>query len=245
MRLTRISLRRIAALLAAVIVAGCGLPSPPASPSASAAPISGFVVSRAQFEQAFPDRIPFYTYDGLVAELGSYPAFATTGDDATRRREVAAFLANVYHETNGLALVVEQNTAAYGNYCDASAPFGCPAGRAAYFGRGPVQLSWNYNYRAAGDVLGLDLLADPALVQRDPAVAWKTALWFWNTQAAEAADTSHDAMVGRRGFGETIRAFNGLLECDGGNPAQVQSRVNAYLRITALLGVTPGQDLSC
>lgn len=244
MRLTRNALRRIAALFAAVTVAGCGLPST-AFPPASATPVPAFVVSRAQFEQAFPDRIPFYTYDGLVAALGLYPAFATTGDDTTRRREAAAFLADVYHESAGLTFVVEQDTAAYGNYCDASASYGCPAGRAAYFGRGPAQLSWNYNYRAAGDALGVDLLADPALVQRDPAVAWKTALWFWNTQAAGTAGTSHDAMVGDRGFGETIRAFNGVLECDGGNPGQVQSRVSAYLRITALLGVTPGKNLSC
>jgi Chitinase class I len=242
---TSIALRRIAALLAAGTVAGCGLASHPASLPASAEPDATFVVSRAQFEQAFPNRNRFYTYDGLVAELGLYPAFATTGDDVTRRREAAAFLANVYHETHGLTMIVEENTAAYGNYCDDSRPFGCPAGRAAYFGRGPAQLSWNYNYQRAGDALGLDLLNDPGLVQTDSAVAWKTALWFWNAQAGAAASTSHNAMVGGRGFGQTIRAFNGALECDGHNPAQVRSRVDAYLRTTALLGVTPGENLYC
>jgi predicted chitinase len=239
--LTRITLGWIAAPLAAVIAAACG----PASPPTTGAPALTFVVSRPQFEQAFPDRNPFYTYDGLVAALGAYAAFATTGDDTTHRREAAAFLAEVDHETGGLAFVVERNTANYGNYCDPSRPYGCPAGKAAYFGRGPVQLSWNYNYRAAGDALGVDLLTDPALVQRNPAVAWKTGLWFWNTQAAGAAGSSHEAMVNGRGFGETIRAFNGVLECDGHNPAQVQDRVNAYLRITALLGVAPGKNLSC
>jgi hypothetical protein len=103
------------------------------------------VVSRSQFERAFPHRNPFYSYDGLVAALGAYPGFAATGDDTTRRREAAAFLANVDHETGGLAIIVESNQAAYGDYCDHSQPFGCPAGSAAYFGRGPAQLSWNYN----------------------------------------------------------------------------------------------------
>ena len=42
--------------------------------------------------------------------------------------------------------------------------------------------------------------------------------------------TPHNAMVNGAGFGETIRSINGSLECDGGNPAQVQSRVDAYQR---------------
>jgi chitinase len=130
-------------------------------------------------------------------------------------------------------------------YCDADRAYGCPAGKDAYFGRGPGQLSWNYNYRSAGDALGVDLLADPALVGSDPVLAWRTALWFWNTQAAAAAATPHDAMVRDLGFGETIRAFNGALECDGANRGQVQGRVDAYLRISALLGVPPGKNLQC
>jgi hypothetical protein len=67
--------------------------------SPTAADTSAFIVSRAVFEQAFPDRNPFYSYDGLIAALRTYPAFTTTGDDATRRREAAAFLANVDHDT--------------------------------------------------------------------------------------------------------------------------------------------------
>ncbi|MEU2391159.1 glycoside hydrolase family 19 protein [Streptomyces sp. NPDC007369] len=206
---------------------------------------SGFVVSRGQFEQMFPNRNPFYTYDGLVAALSAYPGFAGTGDDTTRRREAAAFLANVSHETGGLVHIVEQNTANYPHYCDAGRPYGCPAGRAAYYGRGPIQLSWNFNYKAAGDALGINLLANPYLVEQDPAIAMKTALWYWNTQNGPGTMTAHAAMVNGAGFGETIRSINGALECNGGNPAQVQSRVNAYRNFTALLGVTPGDRLTC
>ncbi|WP_249044319.1 chitinase, partial [Crossiella equi] len=72
-----------------------------------------------------------------------------------------------------------------------SRPFGCPAGGSAYYGRGPLQLSWNYNYKAAGDALGLNLLGDPYRVQRESAVAWKTALWFWNTQTGAGRMTAH------------------------------------------------------
>ncbi|MFD0359017.1 glycoside hydrolase family 19 protein [Streptomyces sp. NPDC127110] len=206
---------------------------------------SGFVVSEAQFNQMFPNRNPFYTYNGLVAALSAYPGFANTGDDTVKRREAAAFLANVSHETGGLVYIVEQNTANYPHYCDASQPYGCPAGQAAYYGRGPIQLSWNFNYKAAGDALGINLLANPYLVEQDPAVAMKTALWYWNTQNGPGTMTAHAAMVNGAGFGETIRSINGALECNGGNPAQVQSRVSKYQSFTQLLGVTPGANLSC
>ncbi|MGW4684637.1 glycoside hydrolase family 19 protein [Streptomyces sp. NPDC004244] len=206
---------------------------------------SGFVVSEGRFQQMFPNRNPFYTYGGLVAALSAYPAFAGTGDDTTRKREAAAFLANVSHETGGLVHIVEQNTANYPHYCDAGRPYGCPAGQAAYYGRGPIQLSWNFNYKAAGDALGINLLANPYLVEQDPAVAMKTALWYWNTQNGPGTMTAHAAMVNGAGFGETIRSINGALECNGGNPAQVQSRVDAYRSFTALLGVTPGEHLAC
>ncbi|MER6501379.1 glycoside hydrolase family 19 protein [Streptomyces sp. NPDC001455] len=206
---------------------------------------SGFVVSEAQFNQMFPNRNPFYTYNGLTAALSAYPAFANTGSDTVKRQEAAAFLANVSHETGGLVYVVEQNTSNYPHYCDSSQPYGCPAGQAAYYGRGPIQLSWNFNYKAAGDALGIDLLRNPYLVEQDASVAWKTGLWYWNTQNGPGTMTAHQAMVNGAGFGETIRSINGSLECNGGNPAQVQSRIDRYKAFTQILGTTPGNNLSC
>ncbi|MEU5891341.1 glycoside hydrolase family 19 protein [Streptomyces sp. NPDC047461] len=206
---------------------------------------SGFVVSEAQFNQMFPNRNSFYTYGGLTSALSAYPGFAGTGSDTVRKQEAAAFLANVNHETGGLVHIVEQNTANYPTYCDWSRPYGCPAGQAAYYGRGPIQLSWNFNYKAAGDALGIDLLGNPWLVQNDSAVAWKTGLWYWNTQSGPGTMTPHNAMVNQAGFGQTIRSINGSLECDGKNPAQVQSRVDAYNRFTSILGVAPGANLYC
>ncbi|MFB7915299.1 glycoside hydrolase family 19 protein [Streptomyces sp. NPDC056061] len=206
---------------------------------------SGFVVSEAQFNQMFPNRNSFYTYSGLTAALSAYPGFANTGSDTVKRQEAAAFLANVSHETGGLVYVVEQNTSNYPHYCDSSQPYGCPAGQAAYYGRGPIQLSWNFNYKAAGDALGIDLLGNPYLVEQDASVAWKTGLWYWNTQNGPGTMTAHAAMVNGAGFGETIRSINGSLECNGGNPAQVQSRIDRYKSFTQILGTTPGDNLSC
>ncbi|MGA5193473.1 glycoside hydrolase family 19 protein [Streptomyces exfoliatus] len=206
---------------------------------------SGFVVSEAQFNQMFPNRNPFYTYAGLTAALKSYPAFATTGGETVKRQEAAAFLANVSHETGGLVHIVEQNTANYPHYCDTTQPYGCPAGQAAYYGRGPIQLSWNFNYKAAGEALGIDLLNNPWRVEREPAVAMMTGLWYWNTQNGPGTMTAHNAMVNGAGFGQTIRSINGSLECDGKNPAQVQSRVTKYQQFTQILGVPTGANLYC
>ncbi|WP_405557604.1 glycoside hydrolase family 19 protein [Streptomyces sp. NBC_01171] len=208
-------------------------------------PVGNFVVTEAQFNQMFPNRNSFYSYSGLVNALGAYPGFANTGSDTVKKQEAAAFLANVNHETGGLVYVVEQNTANYPTYCDWSQSYGCPAGQAAYYGRGPIQLSWNFNYKAAGDALGIDLLHNPNLVQNDSAVAWKTGLWYWNTQSGPGSMTPHNAMVNQAGFGQTIRSINGSLECDGRNPAQVQSRVDAYQRFSQILGVSPGGNLYC
>jgi predicted chitinase len=233
------SLRRA---MAPVAIASTLSLVPPVTASANAA---AFVVSQSQFNKMFPGRNPFYGYQGLTGALGAYPGFARTGDETTRRREAAAFLANVGHETGGLRYVVEQNTGNYGHYCDRRQPYGCPAGDRAYYGRGPLQLSWNFNYKAAGDALRIDLLHDPYKVERDAAVSWKTGLWFWNAQRGAGTMTPHDAMVRGRGFGETIRSINGDLECDGKNPAERQDRIDLYKRFTGILGTSAGGNLSC
>jgi chitodextrinase/predicted chitinase len=220
---------------------GCGGTTPPTSPPPTQP--GGFVVTQAQFNQMFPSRNPFYTYAGLTAAMNSFPAFARTGSDTVRRQEAAAFLANANHETGGLVHITEINKG--NDLCDESQPYGCPAGTFAYYGRGPIQLSWNFNYKAAGDALGINLLVDPYRVERDAAVAWATALWYWMTQNGPGTMTAHNAMVTGAGFGETIRSINGALECNGRNPAQVQSRVNSYQRFTQILGVAPGANLSC
>ncbi|MEV8378957.1 chitinase [Kribbella sp. NPDC056861] len=204
-----------------------------------------FVVTQAQFGQMFPNPNPFFSYQGLVSVLGTFPEFGTTGDPVVRKREVAAFLANASHATSGLAFVKELDESNYPDYCNPALVFGCPAGAASYYGRGPLQLSWNYNYKQAGDALGVNLLVNPWLVEENEAISWRTALWFWTTQIAGGIITPHRAMVLGAGFGETIRTLNGALECNGVNPAAVQDRVNTYLAFTQILGVSPGRNLPC
>ncbi|WP_443049909.1 chitinase [Streptomyces sp. NBC_00287] len=247
-------MRTAHALLTAVLLAttGAGLTAAtasatPAAPAELAAPAAqgDFVVSKAEYNKMFPNHKAFYNYEALVKAMKKYPAFADKGNAKTKKREAAAFLANVHHETGGGRYIVEQNKANWPSYCDPGLPFGCPAGQSAYHGRGPIQLSTNGNYKAAGDALGVDLLHKPGLVQKNPVLAWKTGLWFWMTQTGAGSMIPHKAMVQGKGFGQTIRSINGAIECNGGNPAQVQSRVNTYKKFAKILDVKPGNNLSC
>ncbi|MET7354318.1 chitinase [Streptomyces mirabilis] len=204
----------------------------------------GFVVSKAQYNEMFPHHKKLYTYKGLAKAMKAFPAFAHTGDAKTRKREAAAFLANVSHETGGLIYINEQNKANWPTYC-ADEPYGCPAGQSAYHGRGPLQISWNYNYKAAGDKFHVDLLHHPDLAAKNSVVTWKLALWYWMTQSGPGTMTPHHAMAGSGGFGETIRSINGGLECNGSNTAEMRDRIAKYKRFTKMLHVGTGRHLSC
>ncbi|MFE7169373.1 chitinase [Streptomyces sp. NPDC057616] len=236
-------LRVVYAVLTALLIAVSAI-DVSAGTASAAEQRGGFVVSKAQYNRMFPHHKKLYTYKGLVKAMNAFPAFAHTGDAKTRKREAAAFLANVSHETSGLIYINEQNKAAWPTYC-ADEPYGCPAGQSAYHGRGPLQISWNYNYKAAGDAFHADLLHHPDLAAKNSTVTWKLALWYWMTQSGPGTMTAHHAMVRSGGFGETIRSINGGVECNGGNPAEVHDRIAKYKRFTTMLHVGTGGHLSC
>ncbi|KAL6294162.1 hypothetical protein ACE6H2_002304 [Prunus campanulata] len=122
------------------------------------------------------------------------------------------------------------------DYCDESnTQYPCKPNK-GYYGRGPIQLSWNFNYGPVGESIGFDGLNSPETVANDPIIAFKTALWYWMNFVRP--------VIGE-GFGATIRAINGALECDGGNPATVQKRVEYYTEYCNQLGVAPGDNLTC
>lgn len=199
------------------------------------------IVSEQLFHQLFPDRNSFYTYQGLVEATLKYPVFAGIGTDDDRKREAAAFLANVARETGEL-VYIEQ--IAKDVLCQPSGSCPCEPGK-SYYGRGPIQISWNYNYCTAGKALGYDLRAQPELVAQNPTIAWATGLWFWMTQRGAGSTTPHSAITSGSGFGETIRSINGDVECNGKSPEGVSSRVDFYQRFCQLLGVAPGDKLTC
>jgi chitinase len=238
-------------------------------------------ISAALFEELFKHRNDpacasngFYTYAAFTAAAAAFPGFGTSSaDPAVNKRELAAFLAQISHETTGgwatapdgpyswgLCWVTEGGkTPPWSPYCEPSAAYPCAEGK-TYYGRGPMQLSWNYNYIPAGEVLGFDGLNNPEIVAQDPVIAFKTAIWFWMTPRLEGGKPScHDVMIGAwtptardsaagrvPGFGATTNIINGGLECGSGAiKAQEADRIGYYQRYASLFGVTVGDNLSC
>ncbi|XP_068646495.1 endochitinase EP3-like [Aristolochia californica] len=176
----------------------------------------------------------FYTRAAFLNALNSYADFGRTGSVDLAKREIAAFFAHVSHET-GRMCYIEENGGPSRDYCDESNRENpCVPGK-GYYGRGPLQLSWNYNYGPAGRSNGFNGLSAPETVARDPVISFKTALWFWMNRV--------HSRIGE-GFGATIRAINGG-ECGGGNTGAVNSRVQLFTRYCNQLGVSTGPNLRC
>ncbi|KAK1683980.1 hypothetical protein QYE76_044828 [Lolium multiflorum] len=176
----------------------------------------------------------FYTRQSFLDGARANPNFGKGRSNDDSKREIAAFFAHVTHET-GHFCYIEEISGASKDYCDEkNTEWPCSAGK-GYYGRGPLQLSWNYNYGPAGKSLGFDGLRNPEKVAQDPAVAFKAALWFWMNNV-------HQVMP--RGFGATTRAINGG-ECGGGNSAAVNARAGYYRDYCKKFGVDPGNSLTC
>jgi predicted chitinase len=62
-----------------------------------------------------------------------------------------------------------------------------PGDGAKYKGRGYIQLTGKYNYKKAGEALGLPLEQKPELVEK-PEIAAKVAVWYWNSRVASKVD---------------------------------------------------------
>ncbi|KAL1191195.1 Endochitinase [Cardamine amara subsp. amara] len=172
----------------------------------------------------------FYSRDSFINATNTFPSFA----NSVTRREIATMFAHFTHETGHFCYIEEINGASH-DFCQMSnTQYPCVPGK-SYHGRGPVFLSWNFNYGPCGQSLGLDLLRQPELVGSNPTVAFRTGLWFWMNSVRPVLN---------QGFGATIRAISGL-ECNGGNPSAVNARIRYYRDYCGQLGVDPGPNLTC
>lgn len=192
-----------------------------------------------------------------------YGDFCTAADSLTNKKELAAFFAHIAHETrhgengtytDGLMLRHEANTSL--EYYGESDEYPPVTGK-KYYGRGPMQLSWNGNYGKASDCLFGDkkvLLNDPDKVENDAVVAFKVAIWFWMMPETHKP-SAHDVMIGKwqpnavdkskgrtPGFGMTINIINGAVECNKGENEGMNDRTGFYRHFLSKLGVT---DANC
>jgi putative chitinase len=146
-------------------------------------------------------------------------AMDAAGIDSRARQ--AAFLAQVGHESAELAYTRELGT---GAQYEGRADLGnTQQGDGARFkGRGLLQITGRAGYQSCGSALGLDLLAQPELLET-PAGACRSAAWFWLTRELNvlADDDAFGAITHRINGG-----FNGM-----------DSRLKYWLRARHVLAV--------
>lgn len=235
------------------------------------------------------------TYPCLIQATLLYPDFASSSDMEANKREVAGWLGQMSQETTGggCNLPTTQNADGScscgptwcdgeanggcarwglcfveetgGTYCSPNSFYPCVPGK-EYRGRGPKQLSWNYNYgQFSEEFCGNKdvLLSNPDWVASNPVLAWASSIWFWFSggacieQAGEICKPGcHDVMLGTKtkcpsdvsagreyGLGWVTNVVNGGLECGsaGGGKCdyRVFSRVRFYKHFCSILGVAP------
>lgn len=236
------------------------------------------------FSYLYADVEPWWysnTTPMVVSEV-DFADFVNTASALNNKRELAAFLANISKETTGgwqfpigggsfgdyalwgLYFVHEvgyTSANSAGAYSQPHAEFP-PNPTKGYYGRGPIQLSWNYNYGQFSKFLYNDatvLLNDPDSVQRDGVTAFKSALWFWmmpQCPKPSCHQVMHDqwlpqtaayaaSKMYQRGFAHTNNIINGGLECRSASSTaftdKVVLRSGLYKYYLGLMGVSQGQ----
>jgi hypothetical protein len=216
----------------------------------------------------------FYSFDAFVVAAKMFPLFLGDGNDSIQRRELAAFLANIAHETNGgwdeatggiyqwgLYFVQEKGFPnANFNYADSSKKKWLPVTGKSYHGRGPLQLSWNYNYGQFSEAYFGNkqiLLDDPDLLLKDSVLCFASAIWFW-VRDQYPKPSCHDLMVGQweptakdiaagrgLGFGTVVNVINGGLECGENHSDRTKYRYGYYQFFCNFLHIDPGPNAEC
>ena len=208
--------------------------------------------------------------------------FVNRTSSLNNKRELSAFLANISKETTGgwqtpvgggtagdyaqwgLYYVYElgytpSNSA--GAYSQASTEYP-PNSSKGYYGRGPIQLSWNYNYGQLSKFLFNDkniLLNNPDTIQKNGILAFKSAIWFWmmpQCPKPSCHQVMHDlwmpatgdytaSKMYKMGFAHTNNIINGGLECRSTSTAaytiKVALRSDLYKYYLGIAGLSSTQ----
>lgn len=114
---------------------------------------------------------------------------AMSAGGITSRKAVAAFLAQVGHESGSFYYTKELGGADYFKKYDGRKDLGNikPGDGAKFAGRGLIQVTGRANYTAASKALFGDdrLLSAPEILEQ-PEWAAKSAVWFWNSRGLTA-----------------------------------------------------------
>lgn len=224
------------------------------------------------------------SWDGVDYTV-DYSTFCNTGNDYNDKRELAAFLANITKETTGgwadpdpTQSAANQPTGSHGSwglywlrelgpggsatqkstncYTTGSTIDYQPAPGKCYYGRGPIQLSYFYNYGNFSEFLynNTSLVSNPDLLEQNGELAFLSAIWFWMTPQCpkpschqvmqeiydESATSYSKAKMSKKGFLHTVNIINGSVECHDGawDSAKPVLRSKLYRYYMSLIGFT-------
>jgi putative chitinase len=153
------------------------------------------MISREQFARLFPGLTPSKQEpykEALVAAMEEY--------GITSSQRIAAFLAQIGHETAGLHYLQELGGEEYFKRYDGRKDLGnaIPGDGARFHGRGMIQLTGRANYREFGGLLGLDLEGNPDQAA-EPEVGARIAALFWDSRGCnELADADRFEAITRK-----------------------------------------------
>jgi predicted chitinase len=216
----------------------------------------------------------FYSYDAFIKASKKFPGFLKNGTELQKKRELAAFLANMAHETSGgwdeapggyfkwgLYFIEEKGCEnGCNHYSDTSKKKYLPVKGQSYHGRGPMQLSWNYNYAQFSQFYFHNqnvLLKNPSLLLKDPVLCFSSAFWFWMTPQypkpscheimnGEWEPEVKDSIAGRLpGFGAVMNVINGGIECGSNQSSKSDYRLAYYKYFCSYFKVDPGEACDC
>ena len=214
------------------------------------------VLGEGRWNHLFPYKKSIYTYSEFLKAAAKYPQFCNEKGDSMSlspddvcRKQLAVMFAHFAQETGkhdpSDSVVPEWRQALYyireigcpgsgkcSNYTQWGNTFFPPTSGQTYYGRGPKQLSWNYNYgRFSRMFLGNKqlLLDQPERVAEEGWLALGSAFWFYMTPQAPKPSI-HDVVTGlwkpnqsdaqagiKVGFGLTTYIVNGGQECGRGS----------------------------
>lgn len=257
---------------------------------ASCLPPVSKLINQKQWDALFPNRyaislnrngytsdLPkkdFYTYQAFIQAAKKFPQFLSKGTLVQKKRELAAFLANIAHETSGGWEEAPGGYYAWGlyfleergfekgttHYSDTTKKKFPPVINQSYHGRGPMQLSWNYNYAQFSEFYyhnPFTLLHDPSILAKDAVVSFASAIWFWVTPQFPKPSCS-EIMLGKwvpekkdsialrlPGFGAVANIINGGIECGTKVSPKAAYRLAYYMYFCKYFNVDPGENCSC
>ena len=198
----------------------------------------------------------FFSYESFVRACSLFPDFLNKGDTNTQKRELAAFLAHISVETGGLRFAEQLNILQ--NYSIANKDYP-PAEGKTYHGRGPIQLSYNYNYGFFSHYYFGDknvLLERPEMLIEDAVASFSSAIWFWLTPQPPKP-SCHSVMTGEwqpadadkknnrlPGFGLTLNIIN-AKHCGKNASDMAQKRYQTYEYLCHYFNVDMGSHHAC